>query len=70
MYFNRIITTYKHFGNTSNVIATGKFSLWNVALISQFKKAQTLAVVHGSEVNFKGFLLNKSIDISLKRFDM
>lgn len=69
MYFNRIITTYKCFGRASNVIATGKFSLWNVALISKFKKVQTLAIVHGSEVNFKSYLLKKSIDKSLLKFD-
>lgn len=69
MYLQRILATYKAFSNASHVIATGKFSLWNVAFISMFKKRQTLAVVHGSEVNFKSFLLKKSIDSALLRFN-
>ncbi|NRD20543.1 glycosyltransferase family 4 protein [Winogradskyella eckloniae] len=69
MYLNRIIKTYKNFSNSSHVIATGKFSLWNVAFISLFKKAKTLAVIHGTEVNFKPILLKKSVNIALKRMD-
>ena len=69
MYLNRIAVTYKTFSKTSYVIATGKFSLWNVAFISMFRKAQTIAVVHGTEVNFKNFLLKKSIDFSLNKMD-
>ncbi|WP_452226404.1 glycosyltransferase family 4 protein [Lacinutrix cladophorae] len=69
MYMQRIIATNKSFKNASHVIATGKFSLWNVAFISLFKKRKTLAVIHGSEVNFKSSILKKSIDASLKKFD-
>lgn len=69
MYVKRIIATHKSFSNASYVIATGKFSLWNVAFISLLKKRKTLAVVHGSEVNFKSFLLKKSINTSLRKFD-
>ncbi|MBU2939587.1 glycosyltransferase family 4 protein [Lacinutrix sp. C3R15] len=68
MYIQRIFATYRAFSKANHVIATGKFSLWNVAFITLFKKRNTLAVVHGSEVNFKPFLLKKSIDISLQRF--
>ncbi|WP_452227735.1 glycosyltransferase family 4 protein [Lacinutrix sp. MEBiC02404] len=69
MYVRRIIATYNGFSNASHVIATGKFSLWNVAFIRLFKKRNTLAVVHGTEVNFKSVLLRKSIDMALKKMD-
>ena len=32
MYFDRVIKTYKSIKQSDLVIATGKFSLWNVAL--------------------------------------
>ncbi len=69
MYVDRILKTFKNFKKDAVVIATGKFSLWNVASCSLFYRNKTLAVVHGSEVNFKSTLLKKSIDISLKRMD-
>ena len=69
MYLKRIVATYKNINNASTVLATGKFSLWNVAFISLFKKRNTLAIIHGSEVNFKPFLLKNSINIALKQFD-
>lgn len=67
MYLKRIVTTYKSFKNADYVIATGKFSLWNVAMLSAIKKTKTMAVIHGTEVNFKSFALRKSIDFALKR---
>lgn len=70
MYLKRIYVTYVSFINATNVIATGKFSLWNVAFLSLFFKRKTLAVVHGSEVNFKSILLKKSIDIALQKMDV
>jgi phosphatidylinositol alpha-1,6-mannosyltransferase len=69
MYFQRLIITRKLFRNASHIIATGKFSLWNVAFLSAFQKIPTTAVIHGTEVNFKSFLLRKSIDTALKKFD-
>ncbi|MFD2823341.1 glycosyltransferase family 4 protein [Lacinutrix iliipiscaria] len=69
MYVKRVAVTYKSLKQASHVIATGKFSLWNVALSSLFYKCKTLAVVHGTEVNFKTFTLKKSIDIALKKMD-
>ena len=69
MYLKRIIVTFRSLKNASHVIATGKFSLWNVALCSLFKKCHTIAVIHGTEVNFKSFIIRKSIDNALKRFD-
>lgn len=69
MYLKRIQKTYTSLKHTHYVIATGKFSLWNVALLSQLRKVKTLAVIHGTEVNFKSVLLRKSIDFSLKKMD-
>ncbi|MEY8848361.1 glycosyltransferase family 4 protein [Psychroserpens sp. XS_ASV72] len=69
MYVKRILKTKAQLKRASHVIATGKFSLWNVAFLSWFKSINTLAVIHGTEVNFKSFFLRKSINLSLKRFD-
>jgi len=69
MYLKRIILTFKYTKSATHCIATGKFPLWNVAFSSFFFKRKTIAVVHGTEVNFKSVLLRKSIDFSLKRFD-
>jgi phosphatidylinositol alpha-1,6-mannosyltransferase len=69
MYLKRVILTFKYMRSATHCIATGKFSLWNVAFCSFFFKRKTMAVVHGTEVNFKSMLLRKSIDFSLKRFD-
>lgn len=69
MYLKRIILTFKYARSATHCIATGKFSLWNVAFCSFFFKPKTIAVVHGTEVNFKSSLLRKSINFSLRRFD-
>ena len=70
MYLKRIQSTYASLKTADHVIATGKFSLWNIALLSRFYKTKTLAVIHGSEVNFKSSLLRKSIEYALKRMDV
>lgn len=69
MYFSRVWVFFKHLKNTHHVIATGKFPLWNVAFGSLFFKRNYLAIIHGTEVNFKPYLLRYSIIRSLKRFD-
>lgn len=69
MYPKRISQTFKRLKGAHCVIATGKFSLWNVAFLGSFFKVKKLAVIHGSEVNFKSFLLKKSVDFSLKRMN-
>ncbi len=68
MYFNRIVKTFLGFKAADYVIATGKFSLWNVAFCSLFYSRDTLAVIHGSEVNFKSAIIRKAVDLSLKQF--
>lgn len=69
MYLNRIIETLKVLKSSDVVIATGKFALWNVAFCSLFYKFPKMAVIHGTEVNFKSAILKKTIDLSLKRFE-
>jgi len=68
MYFKRIVTIFKLVSATPQVIATGKFSLWSVGFCSLFYKRDYIGIVHGTEVNFKTFLLRSSIHWSLKRF--
>lgn len=69
MYLQRIITTRKRCRTASHIIATGKFSLWNIGFLNVRKSAKTMAIIHGTEVNFKSFFLRKSIDLALKKFN-
>jgi len=70
MYLNRIFQIFKHTYRNEMIIASGKFPLWIVAITSLFfGEKKYIAVVHGSEVNFKKNILRKTIDISLKKFD-
>lgn len=69
MYVDRIVKTIQGFKQAGIIIATGKFSLWSVAFCSLFYKRETLAIIHGTEVNFKTPWLRQSIAMSLKRFD-
>lgn len=68
MYLKRIHEVFR-FSNKANVIiATGKFPLWNVALLSFFRRKKYVAIVHGTEVNYKNNILRWSINSALKRF--
>jgi phosphatidylinositol alpha-1,6-mannosyltransferase len=49
-------------------MASGKFSLWIVAFACLFYKRTSIAVIHGSEVNFKNGVLKWSINLALKQF--
>jgi phosphatidylinositol alpha-1,6-mannosyltransferase len=69
MYIKRLLVTRRHSKKTSYIIATGKFSLWNIGFFTVSKRIKTIAVIHGTEVNFKSFFLRKSIDYALQRFD-
>lgn len=69
MYINRVVRTFKHIRQSDFVIATGKFSLWNVGFCRQFLKFSSMAVIHGSEVNFKAFGLRLATDLALKQFN-
>jgi phosphatidylinositol alpha-1,6-mannosyltransferase len=68
MYVKRIALLFTHIKSADVVIASGKFSLWSVGFASLFFKRRTLAVIHGSEVNFTKRWLKLSIKASLKRF--
>lgn len=66
-YLSRLLKYFKILPKVDCVIASGKFSLWLVGLTYQFRKKR-IAVIHGSEVNFKG-LKKRLIGKSLKRFN-
>lgn len=68
MYFQRLVILFKTVKRCQHIIATGKFSLWSVAMCSLFFKRPYLAVVHGTEVNFKKPLLRMSVHTALRRF--
>jgi len=68
MYFKRLIVIFKLIKKAEVVIASGKFSLWVLALYSAIFKKKYIAIAHGSEVNFSNTLLNFSIHKSLSRF--
>lgn len=67
MYLKRISLLIKKIKTADVIIASGKFSLWSVALVSLLYRKNYIAVIHGSEVNFSNKILKKSIDMSLKR---
>ncbi|WP_338733351.1 glycosyltransferase family 4 protein [Mangrovimonas cancribranchiae] len=69
MYLKRIQLLLKAIKITDVVIATGKFSLWSVALCNMFYKKASHAIIHGSEVNYKTWWLKQSINLSLQQFD-
>lgn len=68
MYLARINTTYQAIKRANLVIATGKFSLWSVAYCTFFINRPTLAIIHGSEVNFQSFGLRMAVNLALKKF--
>ncbi|MDU8885458.1 glycosyltransferase family 4 protein [Yeosuana sp. MJ-SS3] len=68
MYFRRIQLLFRHIKTSEVVIASGKFSLWIVAFCGLFYNRHYIAIIHGSEVNYKSKPLKFSIDISIKRF--
>lgn len=68
MYFNRIYKVLRLISKNEIIIASGKFSLWIVAIASLLYNKKYVAVIHGTEVNFKSKFLKQSIDFSLKRF--
>ncbi len=67
-YLKRIFVYLKLLRRNDIIFASGKFSLWMVGLNIFFNNRKRIAVVHGSEVNFKDFK-KKIVDLSLKAFD-
>lgn len=66
-YLDRIIRYLKRINNVDVVMASGKFSLWLVGLNYKFDK-RSIAIIHGSEVNFKGFK-RSLVNYALQCFD-
>lgn len=50
------------------LIVSGKFPIWLGAILSLVSSLKKIAIVHGTEVNFKKNLLKKSIDFALNRY--
>lgn len=69
MYINRIWLCLKLAKSADVLICSGKFPLWVGAFLKSFISAKTIAIIHGTEVNFSDARLQNSINKSLKRFD-
>lgn len=68
MYFQRLFKLFKHARRHDMIMATGKFSLWSVAMLRLFFRKETLAIIHGTEVNFKDKFNRPLVDAALKGF--
>lgn len=68
MYFERIQLLFKQIKKAEIVIASGKYSLWIVAFSSLFYKRKFIAIIHGSEVNYRSSIIRNSVNLSLHRF--
>lgn len=56
--------------NVTTVFLTGKFSLWQSSLISLFyPRVNTIAILHGSEVNLNNFILRIITHFSIYKVD-
>lgn len=69
MYFKRLRLLFKLAKTHEVVMASGKFALWAVALLRLRYRRKTLAVIHGSEVNFTSAVLKYAIRWALRHFD-
>lgn len=70
-YFLRFIIAFKECSKHNNrtIIASGKFSLWIIAVLSCIlKKKNYIAILHGSEIRNGGNLSQKMTQWSLKQF--
>lgn len=68
-YIQRIISIFTSAKKADVIIASGKFSLWSVSWVSKLIKRRTIAIIHGSEVNFSNPVLSKTTNKALKSFD-
>lgn len=68
MYLKRVQLLFKYIKTVDVVIASGKFSLWIVAFSTLFYNKKTVAVLHGSEVNFTNYILKFFVNLSLGRY--
>ncbi|RAR46613.1 glycosyltransferase family 4 protein [Flavobacterium lacus] len=69
-YFSRFINVIKNIKNSEIVLASGKFSLWCAGVAKLFYgNKKYIAIIHGSEVNFGGFMSKKLTYWSLSKMD-
>lgn len=69
-YINRVIQTFTQIKKHKTIIASGKFPLWIVAVLSIFfRKKQFIAVLHGSELGAGGSKGQQLTKWCLKRYD-
>ncbi|WP_435139253.1 glycosyltransferase family 4 protein [Formosa sp. A9] len=68
MYLQRIRLYKELLQETNIVLASGKFSLWNVGFASGRFKGKKIAIVHGTEVNFSNKILHASVNKALQQF--
>ena len=69
MYLKRMWLCFKLSKSADVLVCSGKFPLWIGALLKSLIAAKTIAVIHGTEVNFTNPRLKKSMNASLVRFD-
>ena len=69
MYLKRIWLCFKLSRSADYLICSGKFPLWIGAILKPIISSKTIAVIHGTEVNFSNLKLKRSINYSLNRFD-
>lgn len=67
-YLKRIFSSFKLVGAVDIVLASGKFSLWQVAFLRKLRKRKYVAVLHGTEILLPNRMLRKLTDYSLKQF--
>ena len=70
MYLDRFLLVLKLMRNNQVIIASGKFPLWIVSFSTLYYRRKFIAIIHGTEVNFKSKVLRKSIELSLTKFDV
>lgn len=69
-YINRVVQTFTQIKKHKTIIASGKFPLWIVAVLSIFfRKKQFIAVLHGSELGAGGCKGQQLTKWCLKRYD-
>lgn len=68
-YVTRLGKAFQLIQQQEIVLASGKFSLWTVALLSIIFKKKYLAILHGSELKAGNRMLRVMTRWSLKRFD-
>lgn len=67
-YLKRLFLLIKNLQRNELIIASGKFPLWIVGLTSFFSSKKRIVIIHGSEVNFKGWK-SYLTNVCLKKFE-